>query len=329
MFESVEARSKHRPWRAFGIVSAIFFAALWLVLHVRAEQENDRVEEARAERQKVWAENDKPRILKTAGLEVEVPRLEESREGGDTRGSVSAGGGLHAYGLVWEPGALDTAGRTHATVMVRGVVEGQVRDAHATEHVRTIGGLSGYEVRLSDARGKLAALLLLVPCGGRRITLFVTGDDARPAIERMAETFRCVSVEKVPLQIPVAVDHAPGWRQAPGKDPGILDGPHDLRLQTNLLERREGSVAAEVVDFFRGSHFTLHEPPSTRNDKVFYGATLVTNGTAYNAAILAWRCPDDRVAVIVVTSATASLDPGILLADTGRCLAPDEPMPTY
>lgn len=194
MFESVEERSKHRPWRTFGIVSSIFFAGLWLVMHARAEQEESRIEEAREARAEIRANNDKPRILKAAG----------------------------------------------------------------------------------------------------------------------------------PVRVPVAVDQAPGWSQAPGQDLGVLDGPHDLRLQTNLLDRGEGSVADQVVAFFRGTHFTLYEPASTRNEKVFYSATLVTHGAAYNAAILAWRCPDDRVALVVVTSATSSLGPGILLADSGRCVQDPE-----
>lgn len=327
MFESVEQRSKHRPWRTFGIVSAIFFAALWLVVRAHEQEEEQRVDEAREERERLRTLSEQPRTLKTAGLELEIPRAEDARGGTDRRGAVQGGAGLHAWGILWEPGGVSVEERARAAALVRSVIENQAPGARATEHERTVGGVPGYEIRLGDAPGKLAALMLVVPCGQRRITMFVTGDDARGPLDRMAATYHCGPPPRV--VIPVAVDPTPGWKQAPGQEPGVLDGPHDLRLQTNLLVEDLRTVAGGITNYFRGSHFTLYEPPSVRNDKLFYRAQLVTGGKTYAAAILAWRCTNDRVAFIIVTSATSSLDPGILLADTGRCLEPGEPLPDY
>ena len=61
--------------------------------------------------------------------------------------------------------------------------------------------------------------------------------------------------------------------------------------------------------------------PTMRNDKVFWQA--INSADHKPAAVLAWRCDDDRVALITIIAPT-SVDDAVAVADIGRCLGADD-----
>jgi hypothetical protein len=196
-----------------------------------------------------------------------------------------------------------------------------------------VAGEPAYEYVFTPTRGLGVApvvTLTFVMCGGREVQIVVGGTSVANATTRMLGSFRCKPDQSQDLtRASVVVDAMPGWSRLP--DEGlVLVNAQGIRVITADLGDQTGSVADAVSTSFKPTGYRLHEPPTTRGDKVFWTGVLLHDGKTIPSAVFAFRCSDDRVATVVVAAPPGlKVDPGLKLADTGRCLGANEPMPKY
>jgi hypothetical protein len=192
-----------------------------------------------------------------------------------------------------------------------------------------VSGLDAREDVL--ASGDNGLIVTQLECGKRQVTLLVAGwkDDLRAINDRMVASFDCMpDPSKEPMRPYVVVDPVPGWSRTPTENSAVLalTGPDGELLRTAKLERRDGSVADQIERLVDGTAIRLLGRPTTRNDKVFWQGVNAPDGKP--AAVLAWRCDDDRVAFVTII-APASVNAAVAVADSGRCLHDDDALPIY
>ena len=85
-----------------------------------------------------------------------------------------------------------------------------------------------------------------------------------------------------------------------------------------------------VPEAVRASGFKIDSttPTEIKGRKLWRGSIELKQAN-HSAAVLAWKCQEGAAVVYVFGKPGASLEDGIDLALTGRCLAPGEAPPAY
>jgi hypothetical protein len=238
------------------------------------------------------------------------------------------------YSIEWfEGSSANSADREKA---LRRLVE-STGDTHAVVPSGTpieIGDLKAYEYALTwtDAlQQKRTQLVTFLDCDGRYFTFSASAND-RAGNNALLQSVRCTpdpTVHSSTARFSVVVDAEDGWKRIDSPDELELVGPRDIHLHAKMFATRQGSVYDVIQN--AAQRIQLRPHPTTRNDKVFVTGWL-PGERAYapglEVAILGFRCPWGDVATLTIIGAPP-LDPGILLADTGRCLEADDVMPHY
>lgn len=197
-----------------------------------------------------------------------------------------------------------------------------------------VAGKSGHEFELVNGIGN-TLVATFTECGGRTIQILVGGRaEARANSDKLVASFRCTPDPQKDLdRVGVAVEVRPGWKRTKPSGPPMLVNEREIVVNPTTVAAPNPRTPIEdfVPGAVRAAGFTLEsERPIEKKGRKLWRASLSMNGKTHPAAILAWRCEDGRVgAVYVFGEPGSSLDEGIELALTARCLAPDEAPPTY
>ena len=337
MFESLENRRRAPTlWKAFGVVTTVFFVFVMLFLHFHDAHEEAEAERRHDEFKAAIEQRDSPHRVERGGVAVEVPA--EPMHQGDYNAGGMVGTSFEVtwnLGAAWPPAEADKHAQDFAAK--------HLGFAFTHTHDFKLGGAPAraYELAHDDRHIYLA----YGSCAGRRIHLLVYDD--RALFERMTHTFECVPDKTVEVgRREVVVDGVTGWKRVDPDERGLtLSNAAGVRVWAVLLQREYGKPIADVVmPAAADAGLHLREPPETRNDKVLYtgyydksgegptrstakgGAEVDDQAPAY---LLAFRCPDDDIGVVIVRGPKDHLNDGVTLADTAHCLQYGEAMPIY
>ena len=249
------------------------------------------------------------------GMSLEVPD-DLKVTGDDRQGSALSS----TWGVTWQPGALpdeDSAGviATQMANAIGGTVFGH--------KAATLGGAPALEFTIRG-RGQFTTVAFGT-CGGRVVQLLSTA--GYPSFERARNSMRCTSKAEAPAY-GVVVDQRPTWHRA-NKSGGVLvanDADVVISLSAVMLDAEPTLVTmAAAMHFEVSDHADHHGSYAIRR-----GAVTLDDG-AHPAAIVSWRCEAQHTLGVAYVSALGrgKLDDGIALAETGRCLGANEPLPEW
>jgi hypothetical protein len=319
VFESVENRRRGPSlWKAFGITCSLFSLFVILYLHFRNAHDEEEAEARHEKYRAAAAERDSPHRVERGGIAVEVP-AEPTHQGNYNDGGMVG----NNFEVTWNLGAAwPTA---EADKHAQDFAAKHLGFAFKQTHDFKLAGAParGYELEHGDRHIYLA----YSTCAGRRVHLLVYDD--RALFEKMTHTFECVPDKSVDLaRRDVVVDAVTGWKRIHPDERGLtLGNAVGVTVWTALLQREYGKAIVDIVGpAAADAGLTLRSSPTTRNDKLLYSGYYEDQSPAY---LLAFRCPDDDVGVVIVRGPKDKLDDGVTLADTARCLLYGEAMPVY
>jgi hypothetical protein len=281
------------------------------------------------------------------GMSLDLP--EHPAVTGDYRAgeaTVADAGGAFAE-IAWRPGDLPTEEQFKDALQVREAALLGMRGNPGSLYPPTVDRsdrarelrLDGAEVRQGTvSSGPLHTYHFLVgTCGGRRIEL--RSGNAQ-ITERMRASFRCQAdpaqaqaVRDVPVR--VAVDKRAGWhRIAPRTALVVASADHVKVKLYELAAGKDDDFEPSVVAMGMRSGYRLERQARSTADRVVWDATPdgLDADQRDPAAVVAWRCPATAVfgsAWISREDGGKSLESGIELAMTGRCLAEGERYPAH
>ena len=329
MFDNFETRRNQGSlWKAFGVVTSLFVVAVVLWMKCSRMRDEAKIEAYHEEYQHQQDEQRKPREVQLPGMTIVAPG--DGQNSGDYEHGLLVGAAPIEFGVQWQRHdimdrstfidiIINSYNKTNGWQLVR-----------ASNRELEVAGLAAHEDTLK-AQGVIAIVTQL-ECGKRHVSIIVAGpvDDVRKYNDPMVASFRCKPSPPIDLdRPPVVVDAVKGWTRSTAiHKSNILElvGPHGEDLRTAKLGPTEGSVADVITGLIDNTAIQLIGRPKTRNEKVFWQGINAPDHKP--AAVLAWRCDDDRVAFITII-APNSVDDAVAVADTGRCLGPDDVVPTY
>jgi hypothetical protein len=319
VFESLENRRRGPSlWKAFGVTCSLFSLFVILYLHFRDAHDADEAERRHEEYRAASEARDKPHRVERGGIAVEVPA--EPMHQGDYNDGGMVGSNYEVtwnLGAAWPPAEADKHAQDFAAK--------HLGFAFTHTHDFTLAGAPAraYELAHDDHHIYLA----YGSCAGRRVHLLVYED--RALFEKMTHTFECVPDKTVDLaRRDVVVDALAGWKRVDPDERGLaLVNAAGVRVTTALLRREYDKQIPDIIGpAVAEAGLTLRDKPTTRNDKIFYTGYYEDKAPAY---LLAFRCPDDDVGVVIVSGPKDHLDEGVALADTAHCLLYGDAMPIY
>jgi hypothetical protein len=328
VFESLEKRrSQGSLWKAFGVVTSLFVLAVVLWTKCSHMREEAKIEAYHEQYRQERAEAVKPREVELPGMTIVAPGA--AQNSGDYEQGSLVGRAPIEFGVEWlRAGTIDRS--TVVDLVINSYNRANnwklARDTNRDIH---IDGLAAHEDMLKTQTG--IAIVTQLECGKRQVTIIAAGsDDVRTYNDPMVASFHCKPDPEIDLdRPPVVVDAVKGWIKTTAKHTSNLlelRGPHGELLRAAKLGPREGSVADVITGLVDNTAIQLTSKPTTRNEKVFWQG--INAADQKPAALLAWRCDDDRVAFITII-APKSVDDAVAVADTGRCLAAGDAMPIY
>jgi hypothetical protein len=310
------------------VVTSIFVVGVVLWVKCSHLHEEHQLEADRERYQQERIDEGKPRKVELPGMTIIAPGA--GQQSGDYEHGLLTGAAPVEFGVQWQ---------RHGTIERSMVVKLIVSSYDKANHWRLaedsnrdleVAGLAAHEDSLKTPDGAQMFVTQL-ECGKRQVTIIVDGiqQDLRRYNDKMVGSFHCAPDSTIDLdRPPVVVDAVKGWVKSRANHEShllALDGPHGEVLRGAKLGPREGSVADVITGLVDNTAIRLTSKPTTRNDKVFWQGVDADNKPA---AVLAWRCDDDRVALITIV-APKSVDDAVAVADTGRCLGPDDAVPAY
>jgi hypothetical protein len=329
VFESLEKRRNQGSlWKAFGVVTSIFVIGVVLWMKCSHIREEAKIEAYHEQYRQQRADDEKPREVELPGMTIVAPGA--GQESGDYEQGMLVGTTPIEFGVQWQ-----RHGMIERSTVVDLVI-GSYNKANNWQLVRAsnreikVAGFAAHEDTLKTQEA--IAIVTQLECGKRQVTIIVDGfsDDVRKYNDPMVASFRCKPSPEIDLdRPPVVVDAVNGWTKSTATHTSnILElrGPHGEDLRAAKLGPKEGSVADVITGLVDNTAIQLTSKPTTRNEKVFWQG--INAADQKPAAVLAWRCDDDRVAFITII-APKSVDDAVAVADTGRCLGPDDAVPIY
>ena len=267
-----------------------------------------------------------PTTLELPGMSVKAP-ASVPITGDYATGSVR--GTSPEFAISWQRGSLPEPGELREVVaMIAKTIEAQLGTTATVgphRHVIVAGG-NGVAIDISTAVGTLHMTLL--ECDKRIIQLMTAGN--RSDMDTMTSSFRCTPDPKNQMTISVAVDAKQGWVEQPGGARTILVNARGTLVQPSSMVGDESPLETFIPTAVASAGMRVNKTVKRRGDKRIWTGTMVIDGAQKPAAMVAWACPNHVIgAVYVVAAGTGSLDEGLALAYTGRCLKPGELPPVY
>jgi hypothetical protein len=340
MFEHVQARqeSNRKYWARSATIIGIVVAGGLALWRWQASHEAEMREQSRRE---AYANDPTLHPEKRVYERYELPGMSlELASIPSVRGHYGDGGFDELrpveVSMVWKAGAPfdETAHKRVLQEVTNVYSDVRVDDGKPI----TFGGRPARQYTVSGTHGyrRKSTTVTFGECD-RRWVILAVGDaiDSTATNDRIVASFRCTPDAKADLdRTPVVVDARDGWLRAVTPGHLTLESTDlTLQLRTFVLPSEPNQSVADVVQRTQqqGGRVRLQTRAGTRGDKVFWRGVIDGDNGQVPVAVLAWRCSDrERIAVIVVAArGDNSLDTGIELADTGRCLGEDERMPTY
>lgn len=330
MFDNFETRRNQGSlWKAFGVVTSLFFGAvvLWMKCsHMREEAKIEAYHEQYRHEQEVQRT---PREVELPGMTITAPGA--GQQSGDYEQGLLVGTTPIEFGVQWQRHGTIERSRVVDLVINSYNKSNNWQLVRASNRDIQVAGLAAHEDTLKTQEA--IAIVTQLECGQRQVSIIVDGvsDDVRKYNEQMVASFHCKPSPNIDLdRPPVVVDAVKGWTKSKATFTSnilALVGPHGEDLRAGKMGRSmEGSVADVITRQVDNTGIQLTSKPTTRNDKVFWQGINAPDQKP--AAVLAWRCDDDRVAFITII-APKSVDDAVAVADTGRCLGPDDAVPVY
>ena len=281
------------------------------------------------------------------GMSLDMPERPTATGDYRTGGATAADAVSFVAAIEWRPGELPTEEQFKANLQAKeAVLLGMRGDPDSlfsptvdrSDRARELR-LDGTEVRLGTvSSGPLHTYHILIgTCGGRRIELH---SGAAEITERMRASFRChadpaqaQALREVPVRL--AVDKRAGWHRIAPRTALVVAGADHVNVRlSEVATGKDADFEAPVVAMGARSGYRLERQARSTGDRVVWDAT--PNGLDADqrdpAAVVAWRCPGIAalgVAWISLEDGGKSLESGIGLAMTGRCLAEGERYPAH
>ena len=339
MFESFQDRPASRRARVIPIVLVLVALTVALVGYSfrgqprRAPLEaNDLVAAAPSVSARAPAS---PTRLQLPGMSIEAPGY-AAVTGDYVTGSVQATYPIE-WTITWQHGALPPPDALQPIVDgMRSAFEAREKSAAriTSSHEIPLGGSPGRMFEIVNERG-FDVVVVFGECGGRVVQIASGGPvNAKQTTTAMVESFQCTPDASQELdREAIAVDALPGWRRTSATGKPMLVNAREVLVRPSLVPGTEaGPIEPLVLIAVRAGHFTIDsDAPQERAGRKLWFGSLTLSGKQHPAAIVAWRCAGDaRIATVhVVSLRGATLDEGIALALTGRCLGPTEKAPDY
>lgn len=269
------------------------------------------------------------------GMSIEAPGYPA------IRGDYAAGSAQTLLPLewvvTWQRGALPPADALQSiTNAMLGVVQTKTSSHGRIAGTRDVevGGKTGREYEITTEVG-YTLIVTFAECGGRTVQILTGGMvDARTNSDKLVKSFRCTPDPKQDVdRVAVAVDARPGWKRTKPSGPPMLVNDRGTVVNATSFPSPDPSIPLEAIvpTAVRSAGFIVDAArPKERDGRKVWRATVDVGGKSHPAAIVAWRCDAGRLgAVYVFAEPGASVDDGLDLAMTARCLGPDEVPPTY
>jgi hypothetical protein len=150
--------------------------------------------------------------------------------------------------------------------------------------------------------------------------------DASVTADRVLKSFSCTpdpEKEKAPRD-ELAVAKRTGWSRIASSGTLLLENKAGDRIM-GLGMANPGLPLETVVERTLAMGGYKLRAGASHGSKSFWTGTFTSDGETQTVAVLGWEC-GKRVMTITVMNATKA---GIALAETGRCLGPDDALPAY
>ncbi len=273
-------------------------------------------------------------LLALPGMSLEAPSY--AAVTGDYVQGTSQSSYPTEWAVTWQRGPLPPAAALQSIVAsMATTLEAQkgsparLADTRAVE----LGGQPGQQFELTIAGG-YSIFVTFAECGGRVVQILVGGvSEVKSTSDKMVRSFRCSPDPSKDLeQVRVVVDARPGWKRTSPTGPPLLEDEHQVVVKPMLVPLPDAATPLETVvpNAVRASGFRLDSPTPTeiKGRKLWRGSVELSQ-TKHPAAVLAWKCQEGAGVIYVFGKPGASLEEGLDLALTGRCLAPGETPPVY
>ena len=266
-----------------------------------------------------------PTTLELPGMSVQAPAAVPIT-GDYATGSVR---GLGAeFAISWQRGTLPPANELREVIdMIAKTIGGQLGVPATVGKQREIivGGRIGVSFDISA--GGQSLIMALLECDKRIVQLMTAGN--RSDMDTMVRTFTCTPDPKNQITISVAVEAKQGWVEQAG-DRLILVNKRGTLVQPSSMVGDESPLETFVPTAVASAGMWVNKTVKRRGDKRIWIGTMDLDGEQKPAAMVAWPCPNHVIgAVYVVAAGTGTLDEGLALAYTGRCLKNGELPPAY
>lgn len=260
------------------------------------------------------------------GMTLDVPGTPQIT-GDYLMGEVAHSTWPFAWHVLWQPGEAPEREQVtrYAEMAARDLAVG---DPSSIREVTT-GGARGHRVDFAPEKGMINAAAMLT-CGGRVVDIRASAHERmQEYVTKMIDSFRCTPDPDQEIgREHVAVEMRPGWGRSDATGQSVLINERGIAVGAELFRLPAGSTltaATEAQLHSLGFVSSSHQPEKLQERLLWRGSV---GSTA--AAVLAFSCDRERMGMVTVFGAKgASLQSGIDLATTARCLAPDEDAPPY
>jgi len=309
-------RRSRMNWPLFVLVIGGILVGGWLVLQAKERHDvaemNSLFESMPSSPPREIAQG-KPTLQQLPGMSVEVMG-ELALTGDYDHGDASS----DTWKISWTPNTKLAAAADVPTQV--SFIAGRTGSTAGPVRTITLDRAPAFEV---DFEGAARGTLIISTCGDRSIEIF-SGDPI--ATSRAKDTFRCTPHAGRLVYHSAAVSPRAGWTQIPDKIGVQLKSNHDVEMV--LVAAGKETITLKIFD----QAFELD--PAIEHHGVYSirrGTVHRHDNSAHPGALVTWPCPAlaaTGYAYISQVGPTGLAD-GIALAETGRCLAPSEPAPSY
>jgi hypothetical protein len=322
MFEGVVQRRSRSPWwAALAIIPVVAIVVVAIVRGHKSEPAHESPAPMVIDPVPVTPPPDPNAVarLELPGMSLETPGTAPVK-GSYGEGSALHEGGAIEWGVTWQMGeqpddaGLRTIVRSMTQVLAR---RDGVPCAINEDHAVDVGGAPGRTFELLRAGGRM--YMTFARCGDRVVQLLTSGPLAKEHHDRMISSFRCTPDPKQLVKVTTAaITPRPGWKEhKPGQ---WVKGP--VMVIVNRLPNPSKQPLRDLLVAGTSTQgFAMRGEPTLRGSYLVWGGTLRLERTEYQAALVAWSCPDDTagLAYVAAVGQGGAIDEGIELAMTGQC----------
>lgn len=266
------------------------------------------------------------------GCSVELPGAKPEVTG-DYAGGMVQQMYPDQYAISWTTGVTpdDMDRATVSKAMVDAVRESaHVTLAASADRTIQVAGKPAHELDFKAPTGE-SADLVFAQCGARLVQFTVIGTSGLSAdttVQHMLDTFTCTpNPELEKHHDDLAVKPMKGWHRVELESSLVMEDTSGDRISGVVFVEQQGlGFEAQLETGLKLAGYHLRKGPNHGAKQSYVGTyDNDADGTSMDVTVLAWKCPN-RIATITIPKQSAG---AMALAETGRCLGPDEDSPVY